>query len=238
MLVTSCRHVHGGPCSPVFLMRRRSPRQDGKPLTRCNAGLARPFCAPLPHHYSPLHAYTALITPPSLPSTFLPAVAARHARTASQIPYEELDIQDQVGGGGFAIVYRATWKGTPVAVKKWFDPNATDQMMQEFRTPRGGCCFWRPLGPGMGLTGMGLTGMGLTGMGLTGMGLTGVSPAGIKLKGCNDGCCTLQNWGWSLKDQSLPRDPVICQPHSLLALVPFVQGTIRRAPCTLQYPST
>uniref|UniRef100_A0A7R9VLW3 non-specific serine/threonine protein kinase n=1 Tax=Chlamydomonas euryale TaxID=1486919 RepID=A0A7R9VLW3_9CHLO len=53
--------------------------------------------------------------------------------TASQIPYEELDIQDQVGGGGFAIVYRATWKGTPVAVKKWFDPNATDQMMQEFR---------------------------------------------------------------------------------------------------------
>jgi len=30
-------------------------------------------------------------------------------------------------------VYRGLWKGTPVAIKKWFDPNATDQLMQEFR---------------------------------------------------------------------------------------------------------
>jgi hypothetical protein len=54
-------------------------------------------------------------------------------RAASQIPYEDLEIQDQIGGGGFSLVYRGLWKGTPVAIKKWFDPNATEQMMQEFR---------------------------------------------------------------------------------------------------------
>lgn len=52
---------------------------------------------------------------------------------ACQIPYEDLEMQDQIGGGGFSLVYRGLWKGTPVAVKKWFDPNATDQLMQEFR---------------------------------------------------------------------------------------------------------
>eukprot|EP00798_Chlamydomonas_sp_ICE-L_P022805 gene22805-29970_t len=52
---------------------------------------------------------------------------------ACQIPIDDLEIQDQIGGGGFSIVYKGLWKGTPVAVKKWFDPNATDQLMQEFR---------------------------------------------------------------------------------------------------------
>ncbi|GFH22513.1 protein kinase domain-containing protein, partial [Haematococcus lacustris] len=50
-----------------------------------------------------------------------------------QISYDELDVQDQIGGGGFSLVYRGLWKGTPVAIKKWFDPNATDQLVQEFR---------------------------------------------------------------------------------------------------------
>ncbi|GAX84108.1 hypothetical protein CEUSTIGMA_g11531.t1 [Chlamydomonas eustigma] len=52
---------------------------------------------------------------------------------ASQIPFEDLEIQDQIGGGGFSLVYRGLWKGTPVAIKKWFDPNATEQLMQDFR---------------------------------------------------------------------------------------------------------
>ncbi|MEW5302152.1 MAG: hypothetical protein WDW36_004960 [Sanguina aurantia] len=50
-----------------------------------------------------------------------------------QICYADLDVQDQIGGGGFSIVYRGLWQGTPVAIKKWFDPQATDAMMQEFR---------------------------------------------------------------------------------------------------------
>lgn len=28
---------------------------------------------------------------------------------------------------------RGHWKGTPVAIKKWFDPNMSDELMQEFR---------------------------------------------------------------------------------------------------------
>ena len=114
---------------------------------------------------------------------------------ASQIPFEDLEVQDQIGGGGFSLVYRGLWKvrgeggahlcaaqsltpltspiptihilprphtavllpttthpghapgsglmyssctvyvlqGTPVAIKKWFDPTMSDELMQEFR---------------------------------------------------------------------------------------------------------
>lgn len=34
-------------------------------------------------------------------------------------------------------MYRGLWQGTPVAIKKWFDPQATDAMMQEFRCAAG-----------------------------------------------------------------------------------------------------
>jgi|AntAceMinimDraft_1070359.scaffolds.fasta_scaffold285868_1 hypothetical protein len=32
-------------------------------------------------------------------------------RPALEIPYDELDVRDQIGGGGFSLVYRAFWKG-------------------------------------------------------------------------------------------------------------------------------
>jgi hypothetical protein len=63
----------------------------------------------------------------------LPEPFALLCRSTSNIPYEELDVQDQIGGGGFSLVYRGLWQGTPVAIKKWFDPQITDQLMQEFR---------------------------------------------------------------------------------------------------------
>jgi hypothetical protein len=31
------------------------------------------------------------------------------------------------------VVYRGFWHNTPVAIKKWFDPSMSDEMMQEFR---------------------------------------------------------------------------------------------------------
>ncbi|KXZ43570.1 hypothetical protein GPECTOR_87g433 [Gonium pectorale] len=60
-------------------------------------------------------------------------IAGGGGSTSYQIPYEELEVQDQIGGGGFSLVYRGFWRGTPVAIKKWFDPNHSDQMVQEFR---------------------------------------------------------------------------------------------------------
>ena len=33
-----------------------------------------------------------------------------------------------------SIFGRGHWKGTPVAIKKWFDPNMSDELMQEFRS--------------------------------------------------------------------------------------------------------
>ncbi|GLC53675.1 hypothetical protein PLESTB_000775200 [Pleodorina starrii] len=60
-------------------------------------------------------------------------IAGGGASSSYQIPYEDLEVQDQIGGGGFSLVYRGFWKGTPVAIKKWFDPNHSEQMVQEFR---------------------------------------------------------------------------------------------------------
>ena len=68
--------------------------------------------------------------PPHIPS-LLRGIGVE--RPALEIPYEELDVRDQIGGGGFSLVYRAFWKGTPVAVKRWFDPDQTEKVMQEFR---------------------------------------------------------------------------------------------------------
>ena len=38
-----------------------------------------------------------------------------------------------VRAGGFSLVYRAMYKGTPVAVKQWFNPDLTEAVLQEFR---------------------------------------------------------------------------------------------------------
>lgn len=62
----------------------------------------------------------------------LRCLPCRHS-SSYQIPYEDLEVQDQIGGGGFSLVYRGFWKGTPVAIKKWFDPNHSEQMVQDFR---------------------------------------------------------------------------------------------------------
>ena len=55
------------------------------------------------------------------------------ASPALEVPFDELDIRDQIGGGGFSVVYRAFWRGTPVAVKRWLDPDLNEQVVSEFR---------------------------------------------------------------------------------------------------------
>eukprot|EP00775_Hariotina_reticulata_P007364 gene7364-7575_t len=49
------------------------------------------------------------------------------------IPYEDLDVQDEIGGGGWSIVHRGSWRGTPVAIKRWFNPNLQEDVQDEFR---------------------------------------------------------------------------------------------------------
>jgi hypothetical protein len=66
-------------------------------------------------------------------------MAACLCSSGLQIPIEELDIQDQIGGGGFALVHRGLWKGTPVAIKTWFDPSMSEQQQQEFRCAAATC---------------------------------------------------------------------------------------------------
>ena len=61
------------------------------------------------------------------------AVSINAGRANIEIPFEDLDMDQQIGGGGFSLVYRAMYKGTPVAVKRWFNPDCTDAVMQEFR---------------------------------------------------------------------------------------------------------
>jgi hypothetical protein len=77
---------------------------------------------------APLFNHDPTFPPPTL-----------HCSSGLQIPPEELDIQDQIGGGGFALVHRGMWRGTPVAIKTWFDPQLSEAQQQEFRCGGGWC---------------------------------------------------------------------------------------------------
>ncbi|KAF6252116.1 kinase-like domain-containing protein [Scenedesmus sp. NREL 46B-D3] len=49
------------------------------------------------------------------------------------IPFAELDVHDQIDGGGYSLVYRGLWHGTPVAIKRWFNPQLQEDVQEEFR---------------------------------------------------------------------------------------------------------
>lgn len=53
--------------------------------------------------------------------------------SSASVSADELQIGEQIGGGGFAIVSKALWHGTPVAVKQLFDPEQNQELVQEFR---------------------------------------------------------------------------------------------------------
>jgi hypothetical protein len=54
-------------------------------------------------------------------------------RPGLEIPWESIELGEQISGGGFSVVYRGYWLKTPVAIKRWFDPNLTEKQLQEFR---------------------------------------------------------------------------------------------------------
>jgi hypothetical protein len=57
----------------------------------------------------------------------------KECRPSLAIDTPDVQIAEQLGSGGFSVVYRGTWLGTPVAIKKWFDSNATTQQRTEIR---------------------------------------------------------------------------------------------------------
>ena len=48
------------------------------------------------------------------------------------IDVDDIEMGEQIGGGGFALVHRARWRGKSVAVKAMFDPRVDEQLKREF----------------------------------------------------------------------------------------------------------
>lgn len=48
------------------------------------------------------------------------------------IPFDDLEVLDQIGGGGVGLVYEGRYRGRAVAVKTLFDPKVDEALKQEF----------------------------------------------------------------------------------------------------------
>lgn len=42
-----------------------------------------------------------------------------------------MEIGEQIAQGGFSVIHKGTLNGTPVAIKKIFDPRLTDELLNE-----------------------------------------------------------------------------------------------------------
>jgi Leucine-rich repeat (LRR) protein len=49
-----------------------------------------------------------------------------------EIPYDDITIGIKAGQGGFSMIYKGIWNYLPVAVKVIFDPNVTEDLLNEF----------------------------------------------------------------------------------------------------------
>lgn len=50
-----------------------------------------------------------------------------------EIPYEELETDDQIGQGGFSVIKKGRWRSTDVAIKIIVDPVITEDLIAEVR---------------------------------------------------------------------------------------------------------
>ena len=48
-----------------------------------------------------------------------------------EIEFNELDIGSEIGSGGFSIIKRGSWRGTDTAIKIIFDPEITEDLLDE-----------------------------------------------------------------------------------------------------------
>lgn len=50
-----------------------------------------------------------------------------------EIPYKELEMGEQIGQGGFSVINKGVWRNTDVAVKIIFNPDVTEELLEEIR---------------------------------------------------------------------------------------------------------
>jgi predicted Ser/Thr protein kinase len=50
-----------------------------------------------------------------------------------EISMEDLEFGEQIGQGGFSVIHKGFLNGTPVAIKKIFDPKMTDDLLAEIQ---------------------------------------------------------------------------------------------------------
>ena len=58
-----------------------------------------------------------------------PPVTRRLTRTGSHVALEDCELLEQVGAGSEGVVWRARWRGAPVAVKLWHDARLTEPQL-------------------------------------------------------------------------------------------------------------
>lgn len=50
-----------------------------------------------------------------------------------EITLEDIEIGEKIGQGGFSVIHKGKLNGTPVAIKKIFDPRLTDELLHEIQ---------------------------------------------------------------------------------------------------------
>jgi len=50
-----------------------------------------------------------------------------------EVQLSDMDFGQQIGQGGFSVIHKGTLNGTPVAIKKIFDPQMTDDLLAEIQ---------------------------------------------------------------------------------------------------------
>lgn len=48
-----------------------------------------------------------------------------------EVTLDDIVVGEKIGSGGFSVIHKGKLNGTPVAIKKIFDPRLTDELLME-----------------------------------------------------------------------------------------------------------
>ena len=48
-----------------------------------------------------------------------------------EVTIDDIELGEKIGQGGFSTIHKGKLNGTPVAIKKIFDPRLTDELLAE-----------------------------------------------------------------------------------------------------------